>query len=423
MVTGKLNTYRFAEWYIVEKETEKIIKKLYTLKELDYYLHNSDEFVRRLAIVRLSELKIKNSINILKDILEDQMESSTNKELAAWVIKKISHENDMDLFLNNKFLNKYSGIENFSDIYKVSINDLLPSIKFDFSSYLKQTELMLNKDDIRTTDDINFDMPFSIHEWMKACFENYNSKAIKFVSKIPLLLFMLLKKITKNILIKIPQLIMYLVKAIINCKPKFKNNKKGKESYYKRYYSQKPSMSAIIKNAIVKVLRFVFFPVRLVLKHRKLAFLSLIIAYCVLTFTNFGKTLTYKYWNVDIVQAQNNIYNTGKDLLTYAWSELKEIAGSDENHDKKSIMEEQSDSKSVSGIKYIVTANTGLNLRKFPDAGSEKASDKTLTNNDIVTYLMKSQKDSSGRLWHYIETDDGKTGWAYSKWLKEVKDK
>jgi hypothetical protein len=106
----------YPEWYKIEKETEKTISKLSSLRELSFYLRNPDEYIRRLAIIRIADIKLKDAIEILKETLDDRVESQINKELAAWAIKVISHKWDIDLFISHKLLNKYSGSERSIDI-------------------------------------------------------------------------------------------------------------------------------------------------------------------------------------------------------------------------------------------------------------------------------------------------------------------
>jgi len=54
------------EWYRSERDTEKTIQKLNQIKELDYYLSNPDEYIRRLAILRLRSLPAKETTFVSK---------------------------------------------------------------------------------------------------------------------------------------------------------------------------------------------------------------------------------------------------------------------------------------------------------------------------------------------------------------------
>lgn len=98
--------FKLPQWYKVERETEKIISKLSTIPEIAFYLKNPNEYIRRLAILRLSQLRLKDSINVLNEILEDPLENQNNKELSAWVIKLVSSKWNIDLLLNSKQINK-----------------------------------------------------------------------------------------------------------------------------------------------------------------------------------------------------------------------------------------------------------------------------------------------------------------------------
>lgn len=420
MFSGNENFQGYPEWYRIERETEKTIKKLTSVKELTYYLANPDEYIRRLAILRLSELKLKDSINILKELLDDPLESSGNKELTAWAIKSISLKCGLELFLSGKPLSKYSGNEKYGDLYRIYIVDSLPSIKFDFSSALANSEMQMENSDIRRTEDINFDMSFTFADWSKAFLSSLSANMKTRLAVLPALLLSSLKTVLLFTFVSVPK---RAANTLAKCYKGRKSTKKAKdayEPYYGGFTRKKAPLTAFLKKLAIGILRFIFTPVRLVIRHKKLAFSTLLALYCLLTFTVPGKNIAYRYLGQDFVQIQADAYYTAREVAKFAWSELKQIAGINEMDVQAEAAEVTAPAQPRLAEKMVVTAKTGLNMRKEPDADSKKVSEKILSFNTTVTYLSKSQKDKYGKLWHYIQAPDGKTGWAYSKWLKEI---
>lgn len=437
MYSNNITLPIYPEWYKVERDTEITIKKLTTLRELSFYLKNSDEFLRRLAILRIAELKLKDSIEILKEILDDRLESKNNKELAAWAIKSISLKWNMDLFISHKLLNNYTGSERSLDINRVSLNDSLSPVKFEFSSSLQNSQLNLDTESIRYSEDVNFDMPFSLKEWFFAWFHEFSGASRKVLVNIPGIFFKSLIKFSvfaaKN-LFKKPLLAVCrtLSKTYSNYKsrPREQKEKRRYQSPYSYNYKEKVNTSELVKKAVFKLLYFILTPLRLIIKHKGFSAATLAVFYLLLAYTTYGKIITYKYAGIDLADTQSHVYYSSKEFLGYAWSEMKNIfsiAASNNTVENSSRNNEMPDTVQETGNGpygsrvFNVTAKTGLNLRKSPDAASEKVSDEILTYKSKVLYLGKSQKDAAGKLWHYIKASDGKTGWAYSKWLEETR--
>ncbi|NJD03731.1 MAG: HEAT repeat domain-containing protein, partial [Ruminiclostridium sp.] len=156
------------EWYRLERETEKTVGRLTNLKELDYYLRNPDEYIRRLALIRLSELKPRDCENILREILDDHSENNDNKELAAWVLKATALKWNMEVFINDRYLTKFTGTENLSDINKITCGELQPSLRFNFSSNKVCSQIPASEDTVNYERDIVLDSGFSFGQWLSS---------------------------------------------------------------------------------------------------------------------------------------------------------------------------------------------------------------------------------------------------------------
>jgi hypothetical protein len=179
----------------------------------------------------------------------------------------------------------------------------------------------------------------------------------------------------------------------------------------------------LIKKLLYYILYVVLFPLRLVLRHAGLSAVIIAALYVFLAYTSPGKLIAYRYMGTDIVKVQTKAYSTASEILTYAWEEFMDISGIGRN-DYSAILEEvqaePEDTAVQAQRQFRVTANTGLNLRKAPGETSEKVTENMLASNTVLNFLSKEEKDSSGKIWLYVSTPDGKTGWVSARWLEEL---
>lgn len=424
MSTSGIESIKYPEWYRVERETESTINKLYTLKELGFYLRNSDEYVRRLAILRVNELKLKDSIDVLREILDDSLECTCNKELAAWTIKAISLKWDIDLYISNRLLGKYTGKERYFDIFKIIINDSIPSVKFEFNSSPLDSELQSDNNEIRSCNEIDLEMPFPFQDWFSAWQNQLLSGVKKSLENLPSKIFNSIKKVIilffKIAIIKFPQFLYNLaIQGLKNIK--FKTSRKNivrSQTKLHKFNSINPLY--LLKRIIFNVLYIMFAPLRIILKYKKYALVLILVVYCYLTFTTSGKIMAYRYTGLDFYDIQRSLIASTEDIIKCYWKEIKDVSGISKENIKTNIPEITTVSKQGSYKAYIVTARTGLNLRKGPNGNTDKVIDEILPYGSTVFYLSKSQQDSTGKLWYYIETHEGNIGWVYSKWLQET---
>lgn len=363
---------KYPEWYRLEKETEKTINKLSNIEELKFYLKNSDDYIRRLAILRINELKLKDSINVLEEILDDQSECLMNKELAAWSIKSICLKWDIELYNSNRLLYKFTGNENYGDIFNISIDDSSSSFKFSFSTSPLSSKLEYENDNNHRNQDISFDTYFSFKEWLEAWYSEFIMTGKQKLISFPLIVFNMFKSNYKkwfdkfilngkhqlikvsvilwniiknfftftstNMFIKLPKMMYrFLVNIFTNYKYK-RNIRKNRIAYNDGYDTKSTQFISIIKDAIYGIFYKLFFPVRLIMSHKSYTLASLIAIYYLLTFTDTGKAITYnhfglslielqnKFFEVDLMKSHDEIYIASKKLLIYAWIQTKDIA-------------------------------------------------------------------------------------------------
>ena len=384
------------DWYRAERETEKTIEKLSSIKELDYYLKNPDEYIRRLAIVKLQKFSAKETVYALKEVLDDNLESEANKYLAAWVLKSLSVKWNFDIFVTSRYLTKFSGTESYDQIFGVMLEDEVPSIRFDFSASPSHSVFKLEAEENARTEDIHFETEFDFKQW----FSTLGTRLLKKVGSTLVFIFL---KLPRKIHLKRPE----------------KIHMKYPEKIHK-----KPAIMAFIKKGLFNMLYLLFFPLRFALKHKLAVLCSLAAIYVLFAFTDYGRAFTNKYMGVDLKDVQKRTVESVKSYSSYALNEFNRLTGI--NEWKKSEVEKQENTvvpASSAGNKlYLVTAQKGLNIRESPDAASVKVGGNPLPYGSTVTYLLKTESDSSGKPWYYIKSSDGRKGWVSAKFLKEKKE-
>lgn len=367
-------------WYRAERDTANTIDKLSDIKELGYYLKNPDEYVRRLAILRLQKFSAKESVNTLKEVLDDGLESQANKYLAAWVLKSLAVKWNFDIFVTSRYLTKFSGTESYDELFGVKPETEVPSIRFDFSASLSRSAFKLEEEVIARTEDIRFDTEFDFRQWFSTLGPRLLKKAGSTLA---------------SIFLKLPGRV-----------------------------HKKPGITAAIKKGLFNMLYLLFFPLRFALKHKLAVICSLAAIYILFAFTDYGRAFTNKYMGIDLKDVQKKAIDSVKYYTGYALNEFNRLTGIDEwkeNEAKKQQNTTMPASTADNKI-YLVTAEKGLNIRESPDAASAKVGSNPLPYGSTVTYLLKTENDSSGKPWYYVKASDGRTGWVSAKFLKEKKE-
>ena len=465
----KNNMLTLPDWYRTERETEKIIEKLRSVKELDYYLRNPDEYIRRLAILRLYKLSDKDALSVLKDLLDDPMEIDENKYLGAWVIKSLSKKWASDIFISPRYLGRFTGNESFNDLFSITQEHSDPSVEFDFTSSSSHSTLTLDSAETSLEKDVFFETEFDFKQW----YSSFGSKLLKaisvalcaiptFIIKLPLLLgkalYSYFKKLSQNRADK--KLIREQSRSekiteraikrtqkperIKQSKPDkssrpSKSSKPGKQNdtsydYYNlrnNLYKKPGIFSRIkngVKNGIFQFFYVLFFPIRFALKHKLAIFCMVILTYVLLAYTDYGRALTNKYMAVDLRVVQKGTIEKVKEYSLYAINEFNRITGIDEWKQNKVVDQSNSPDTlltanvaSTTGKLYTVTAKKGLNIREAPDPASDKVGENSLAFGSTVTYLSKSSEDKNDVTWFLVKAQDGRTGWVSTVYLKEEK--
>lgn len=437
----------FPEWYRTERETEKTIEKLNNVKELDYYLRNSDEYIRRLAILRLYKTSAKESAYILTEMLDNPVESQENKYLAAWTLKTILNKYDSDIFISSKFINKFTGRERYDELFNIKTEDFSQNIRFQFSSSPSFSAIKLNEEDIVLERDIYFETDFDYKQWLINFLSNAGlniKKGIWIVPKLAVKLFMLLGKGFKTAYKQLSKIKINYGRTeksdrikktkIKSTKQYARSGKSNQKNSYDNYYSLRGELYkgqnffTTVKKGVFQLFYILFFPIRFAIKHKLAMLFMLVIAYIFLSFSDYGKALTYKYLGMELNDLQTIAVQKVRYYTNYAANEFNSLTGIDEWKEKKETGAADPDNQmitaDVSGssaklLTYSVNAKKGLNIRISPDPGAEKVGSEPLPFGSTVIYLSTKKSDANGITWYYVEAIDGRIGWVSSKFLKE----
>lgn len=417
MPVSEISLNSLPEWYRSERETGRIIEKLNSVKELDYYLRNPDEYVRRLAILRLQKLNDKDCLIILKELIDDPVESEENKYLAAWVLKSITKKRIGDSFLSNKYLNAFNGSESFDELFPIKQKDFYPSVDFDFTSSKYYSYIQLDSNETILERDAFFETDFDIKKWFLAFGSRLFRNSIAAVCAVPVFI------------IKLPVLIGKAVHPFFKRRPVHVKTQRRKKE---RKKIRMNTLFNFIKSFVFSIFYILFFPLRFARKHKLIIICILLVSYSLFAFTDYGRAFTNKYWSVDLLTVQNNTIQKVKDYYTYSLVELNRLSGIKEWKEREiegelKLADSQNSSDpfgqaAESRKEYSVTAKKGLNIRELPDPNSKKVGNNSLIFGSTVVYLSRQETDASGGTWYYVESNDGRIGWVAARYLSEKKE-
>jgi hypothetical protein len=336
---------------------------------------------------------------------------------------------DMDIFINHSYLSRFTGNETFEELNKVTFADLFPQVRFDFTSKSSCCDIIKGSHESVRIHDIDFKTKMDTKQWINTFMSSLLKNYKKVLTGMFIFPMKFLKILITAILIKAPLILIKNTAGLVSrIKERHNANKYSKytSNYYNRYgrdnYKTGPGILTRLKNLIFSILYVICFPLRLIFKFKTAIFCIIAVLYCFLAFTGYGKYIAAKQFNVDLIQFQNGAINSARQLSSDLMHKFQDFTGISSWQKNGNI--QQSDASQIEipdKMLYQVTAVNGLNIRKLPDVDSEKITGNSLAFGSVVTYLSKSKSDSSGRLWYYILSPDGRAGWVSAKFLKEKK--
>ncbi len=452
----KYDNINIPSWYQIEKETGKTIQSLTSFKELVFYLENPDPFVRRLAILRLGQLKQKESYTLLHGILDDSLETEENRELAALLMQKLNHELNLGFFISHSYLSRFSGEEDLATILKVNVVDPLPDIRLNFENALIESQLHLDNEFLKINIDEKDDvLPFSLKDWVRHFSSGMVLDAKKglkqfFIALVTVLFVKAPKKLISAIA-SLPKRLAARKEARAEARAKarteaatvatteaikvapaevfpelyfptqekksFREPKHRSVTYTrKRANTYRPPLSTRLKGLARNFFRLLFLPFRVIYHYKVVILLTLIAMYSLFSFTSPGKSFLFRI--------NPQVYYLNIDFMDQAKGALLQFVGTNETlaavFGTRLPMPTQEQKEVVIAKKFAVTASKGLYLRTEPNSNGGKIT--LMKTKTMVEFLGEESRDQSGGLWLKVYLDKDTSGWANAQYLKEEKD-
>jgi len=349
-MTFEIDFLKYPEWYRLEKETEKTIDKLSRIEELRFYLKSPDPYYRRLAILKVNRLHLKEAVSYLEEILDNSLENQKNKELAAWTIKKICLKWNLDLFISHRLFYQYSGRESYREMCPVNLEDSFSPLHVKIPSSPTVKRIELEGEDRPLQQDLSFEARFSFPAWGKACVRELMATGKKQLLGFPVRVFRRLKEFREHSLLalltgagrmkKLPSLITGLTKTTKTTKMTglAKSSSSNKEALHHIVERKKAGAVSLAGRVLHAVTGIICWPFRLVFRNKAILPAIIFASYYFLTFTDAGIGFTRDRFGMSLIELQNNFFHTDlmetrdeifvtvKKILFIAWMQLKDIA-------------------------------------------------------------------------------------------------
>jgi hypothetical protein len=338
------------EWYSTERETEKTIQKLNSIKELDYYLQNPDEFIRRLAILRLQKISAKEAAYILKDILDSPSETPRNKYISGWILNSLLKGKDDVLLMGSRYAGNLTGSERFDELFPIISEKFHGSVNFNFDSSPMHSAFTLDKEDAVLERDVYFESEFDYGQWFKSFVVYAFANLRKTVLAVPSFMGRVLrnfitrlserkknKKHLKAERAKISEVQNgqgFASKDPGNVRSGKRNRRPDPpaDSCYslRNELYKKQSFFTFVKKGAFQVFYGLFFPIRFVRRHKLLTFTMILTVYLLLANTDPGRAFTSKYFRLDLKTSQTFALQKLRVCTSYLSSSFNRLTGMDE---------------------------------------------------------------------------------------------
>lgn len=417
------------DWLRLEADAEKVVQQLSGLKELTFYLRNPNAYIRRIALLQLGKLCLKDTPSILTQILEDNLETDENKQIAAWALNRVIKQQGVSWFLNHPMLANYTGNEDVSVFGNVRVVSDNTEVRFLFTENMDDMPDVNDPAFLKTQmADEDLQIEFSLINWLKESSADILHQMVKslvigiklvFTKWIPWLgnrLWKMLKvlfkkrpKVAKTIAAPYHEA-QAIQETVIHEVPK------KKRSNIRQYRPKKRIDHYAFKRKVRQMFQAVFYPFKLIRRHIVFTILVILSLYALLTFTRYGNVF-FTRLNPDVAALNNRfVVDARASLLTF----FKIDATTSLKTSETTATPEVTEAPVVVQITYQVIATKGLNLREAPKSDAPKI--VFMAPKTVVTGLGDTAVDAEGQTWLYLSTGQGKTGWAAARWLEAIEE-
>lgn len=447
------------EWYRTEKETQKTLQRLDDLKAIRFYLEHSDPYIRRLAIIRASQLKNREAYTLLSEVSEDAFETQENRETAARLMVELNDELGLGFFLHTTLAFQTSEGDAAGGM-ELKVLDHLPDIHFQFSNSLIASQLILDQTLQRShMEDAKDLFSFSLKAWCtryaKSAFQDLGRGVIKLLKGLCTLLRGLPKVLLSCVRKgwqRLCEIRAARKEAKVCLQAQAQASASGSETASDYALASAPACTAQkpdipapsikpvqaipqrapaaprayrirrsktgiplrlkIRDACRTFFRMAFWPLRVIFRFKYVILCTLVVMYAGLSFTTPGKAFLFRI-NPRFYQANVEFQESVADLALSAFhgTLFMEAAPTDQP------VPLAAEIKQPEAKRFVVTAAKGLYLRLVPAPDGERL---LLMYKGTSVVYQSERSDGKGATWYQVLLQDGTVGWANAQYLKEA---
>ena len=437
------------DWFRIGRDAIKVMERLSSMRELDFYLRHPEPFIRLYAIRRVAGLLLPDAVPALAKRLEDPLENEQNRDEAGWAIKRICHVKAIAWFAKTPWTDRYDGTETASERYGVSLADAAGSGTNPTSRSTQADEPVADEVLLRIQmEEANPTLSFSVMPWF---LKNSRYLALAAVKALAGAMMFVVKGILHLITLTGRGLIGLLKKGVSARRRKKNRANPTTPSVTETQPREEPPAildpvsslrgrqhlpHATYRNHRYRkggqsVFRLLFYPIRLVKNHWVFTLLVLLVFYALLGFSQPGRRFVLQL-NPGAQRANDRLVavvrTKAADYLGLSAS--KQPTGRADSIQDGNLLTGAADeaaavdtatAMSVAGQTPVllasVSAPKGLNLRETPASSGEKI--VWMNPGAEVTLLGIAQTDTAGDLWQTVQYED-RVGWAMDKWLTPI---
>ncbi|KJS82506.1 MAG: hypothetical protein JM58_14880 [Peptococcaceae bacterium BICA1-8] len=301
----------YPEWYKVEKQASEVLKSLTDFKDISFYINNPNPNIRRQAILRINSLRPLEGINILEQILNNPSEDLVNKELAAWTIKTIGLEHDLDLFIPNSLVDKYTGEEEYPELIKFTLIEPKTPDGFYLNSFPLYENNEIEEDYLIRDQEVDFQTDFNLKLWFDTWKCNFLSTLGSVLKKFPIILWN-----------KLLNLLALLWSRVIK-----KSYHWAINSLLNLYYQHKNRLNPfeLLKSLVFSLIFIIFTPFRLIRNNKFFTFFSLALLFLFFTYTSNGNEIATNFLGQDFKTLNHDLLVKSKEFTYTCYNEAANV--------------------------------------------------------------------------------------------------
>jgi hypothetical protein len=464
---------RQPDWFRLGRDAVKVMARLSSMRELDFYLRHPEPFIRLHAIRRVAALLLPDAVSALAKRLEDPLENEQNRDEAGWAIRRICHVREIPWFAKTPWTDRYDGTETADSRYGVTLQETSGTGAPDELSSRKGEDGAIDEVLLRIQmEEDPSALSFSVLPWLIRNSRYLAWETVKGAGRLLLAagkaILWIMRQAGRGMLAaarglaglvrKKPAKSLPAVQPVIADNPavpgviaagadipalqrgartqsavqpalqdpirSLRGRQHHRTSTYRPHRHRKGGQT---------VFRLLFYPIRLVRHHWVFTLLVLISFYLLLGFSAPGRRVVWQL-NPQAQRANDKlvaavrvkvadylglpVHAAQPEAETAGGTAQADLAGSSGNNDASRATSPDPNGAAETGAlsrpMARVAAPKGLNMRETPASTGEKI--VWMSPGAEVVLLGITEQDAAGDLWQTVQYET-RVGWAMDKWL------